>query len=390
MKKLLVLLFVLAASILVLCSCECKHKEVSSATCTEPSKCLSCDAVLGEATGHTEGEWITDREATCVEEGSLRQVCATCGVTLATDAPAALGHTAGDWVVDKAPDCDEDGSRHQDCSVCGQTLVVGTLDKRGHVAGEWITDLEATCVEDGSRHKNCTVCDEVVLTETLKQLGHKEGNWVVDKAANCTEDGSRHKPCSVCGETVLTATINKNGHTNGAWVVDQDATCTEDGSRHCECSVCGVTTKTEKIDKLGHSYKESTINRIGDRQAQVVHNCTRCSHQYSEYVPRIQVKVTLTSSGISMTNVIRYTREFKVEATGGYGTYRYKYEVYSYNGAGTPALTEDFSKESEFGYSSTGSNVDNTVLKVTVIDDVGNETVYRITGGGDFVDSSSR
>lgn len=84
------------------------------ATCTksgltEGKKCSVCGKILVEqkeieAAGHTYGEWIIDKEATCAENGEKHKKCSKCGDVL-TEAVSALGHNYKDGV----------------CKRCGQT-----------------------------------------------------------------------------------------------------------------------------------------------------------------------------------------------------------------------------------------------------------------------------
>ncbi|MBR6768575.1 MAG: hypothetical protein IKM34_03705, partial [Clostridia bacterium] len=98
---------------------ECAHKTTTAmmgnaATCTETGltdgvKCAKCGEILVAqqtipAFGHTDGEWITDADASCTKDGSKHQVCATCNETIKNEAIPAFGHTE---VIDiaVAPTC---------------------------------------------------------------------------------------------------------------------------------------------------------------------------------------------------------------------------------------------------------------------------------------------
>ena len=85
MKKIVLLFAVLLGTIVLLCSCDCKHESLSQATCTTASTCLECGETISAALGHTDGEWITDKEANCTEDGSKHQVCSVCEATIKTE-----------------------------------------------------------------------------------------------------------------------------------------------------------------------------------------------------------------------------------------------------------------------------------------------------------------
>ena len=145
MKKIILLLAVLLVTMVLLCSCDCKHENLSQATCITASICLDCGEIISAALGHTDGEWITDKEPNCTEDGSKHQVCSVCNDTIETAVIRATGHTEGEWITDANATCTEDGSKHQICSVCNDTIKTAVIPATGHTNGEWITDANATC-----------------------------------------------------------------------------------------------------------------------------------------------------------------------------------------------------------------------------------------------------
>ena len=234
------------------------HTEVADAakapTCTETgltagSHCGTCGETLVAqeaipALGHNPGA-----EATCTEA----QICMTCEAEL----KAALGHTE---VADaaKAPTCTESGlTAGKHCSVCNEVLVAQeVVPATGHTE---VIDVAvaATCTESGlTEGKHCDVCEEVLAAQiVIGALGHTE---VIDAAvaATCTESGlTEGKHCDRCGET-LTAqeVVPALGHTE---VTDAAVApdCTNTGlteGKHCD--VCGeVLTAQEEVAALGHT-----------------------------------------------------------------------------------------------------------------------------------------
>ena len=167
MKKTFLLLVVLLASMFLLCSCECKHKELSEADCITPQKCLKCSESIGDALGHTAGKWITDKEPTCSEDGSKQQVCSVCNATIKTETLTKLGHTDGEWITDKEPTCTEDGSKHQICSVCNVTIKTETLTKLDHT--EVIDEVVApTYTTTGlTQGQHCSRCNEIFIAQLI-------------------------------------------------------------------------------------------------------------------------------------------------------------------------------------------------------------------------------
>ena len=214
MKKNIILIVAIISALMILCSCECSHEQCTTASCTEPSVCLKCEAVVSQALGHN---WA---DATCVTP----KTCSVCSITDGV----ALGHKWKDATCTDAKVCnvcslvegEPLGHTWQDatctmpktCSVC--SITEG--EENGHV---W---EEATC----TKPETCSVCEK----ETRSPLGH---SW---KEATCTTA----KKCSRCNTTSGSAL----GH---SW---KEATCTTAK----KCSRCNTTSGSA----LGHSWKEAT------------------------------------------------------------------------------------------------------------------------------------
>ncbi len=114
------------------------HTEVTdkakAATCTESGltegkHCSVCNTVIKAqetvpAKGHTE---VIDpaKEATCTESGFTEgKYCSVCDAAIKTPEiiPSKGGHTEGEWIVDKEATTSSAGSKHVDCTVCGKTI----------------------------------------------------------------------------------------------------------------------------------------------------------------------------------------------------------------------------------------------------------------------------
>ena len=284
-----------------------EHHEAKPATCTEIGwkaydTCTRCDYttyVEIEALGHTEGEAVRENEvpASCTVAGSYDEVvyCSVCGEELSREKKTieALGHSFTSYVSDNNATCVEDGTETAQCDRCE---VTDTRTDEGSALGhdwaeEWTTD--------GTAHwHECSRCDEVndkanhsggtaTCTDPAKcdvcgvaygeALGHDLQHHDA-QAATCTEIGwDAYDTCSRCDYTTYEE-IPALGHTEGEAVRENEvaATCTVAGSYDevVYCSVCGEELSREEktIEALGHDWAEEWIT---DGTAHW-HECSRC------------------------------------------------------------------------------------------------------------------
>ncbi|MBR7111947.1 MAG: InlB B-repeat-containing protein [Clostridia bacterium] len=135
-------------------------------------------------------------------------------------------HTEGDWITDTEATCAVAGAKHKECAECGEVLETVTIEKPAHTPSTWIVDDEATCAVVGEKHKECTECGETLETETIeKTTQHTE---VIDAAVSETDttDGlTEGKHCSVCG-TVLVAQQVIPAHLQGTAIKSAAMTVT--------------------------------------------------------------------------------------------------------------------------------------------------------------------
>ncbi|MBE6752385.1 MAG: hypothetical protein E7556_07655, partial [Ruminococcaceae bacterium] len=117
------------------------HKEITikgnPATCTsnglsDGKKCTVCGKMtvnqqILKAKGHT--TIVTNKKvATCTEAGySGDSYCSVCKLSTKGSVIPAKGHTESDWVIDKQPTETEKGSKHKECTVCKTILQTEIL-----------------------------------------------------------------------------------------------------------------------------------------------------------------------------------------------------------------------------------------------------------------------
>ncbi len=103
------------------------HVPGDPATCTEPQLCTECGAVIANALGH---DYTTEVTApTCTAMGYTTYTCTGCGDSYKGDYTDATGHTPGDWIIDKEPTTDSEGEKHRECENCGETLETEPIEK---------------------------------------------------------------------------------------------------------------------------------------------------------------------------------------------------------------------------------------------------------------------
>lgn len=93
------------------------------ATCTEAGskhkECASCGDISRVAiapTGHTYKPF--EKDPTCTEDGYIEYVCAECLASYIGEVLPRTGHSESDWIIDKEATCTEAGSKHKECNDC--------------------------------------------------------------------------------------------------------------------------------------------------------------------------------------------------------------------------------------------------------------------------------
>ena len=144
---------------------------------------------------HKWSQWTTVTATTCTKNGLEERTC-VCGAK-EQNTLNATGHTEGDWIIDKDPTCTAAGSKHTECSVCSETISTASISATGHTEGDWIIDKDPTCTIAGNKHTECSDCNETISTASISATGHTEGEWVTS-----SDETKLQLLCSVCGEII--------------------------------------------------------------------------------------------------------------------------------------------------------------------------------------------
>ncbi len=165
----------------------------NDATCTTQGKqyciCMVCNEVVETKTipaiGHTE-KVVLGKVATCTSEGLTNGiVCSICDEELVRQEPiSATGHTDSDWIIEKQPTDNEKGFKKKICTVCGeisQQKEMPALSERftikcnvktfdDGVADSNLTTITVTKVGDTTPVKTVTFEDTNIYAFTLDEM----------------------------------------------------------------------------------------------------------------------------------------------------------------------------------------------------------------------------
>ena len=206
--------------------------------------------------------------------------------------------------------------------------------------------------------------------------GHTDGDWITDTNATCTADGSKHLVCSVCNATLETQSIDAKGHSHISVVTEP--THTNEGFTTFTCA-CGESYIDNYVDALGHNYVANTSPKTCAKDGYITYNCS-CGDTYIENIAPITISFVFTGTSSSTINGYgNYTRHYDVGTTGGYGTIKFKYELYNSSTATAPVDTIDFTSGNVYSVSSKGYSFSagNYVVKITAKDNYNNVSTYR-------------
>lgn len=245
-------------------------------TCTKQGrtykKCLNknCEATDTVETlplaEHTLGEWTTDVEPTCVQNGSKVQICPVCGGKFNRTEITALGHDYQNYEKISDATCTEPAKERGTCSRCSTTDTrnVDGSKALGHnfLEENYQLDNNATCEKNGTKTATCTRC---TATDTIEiensALGHSFKKYKSNNDATCEKDGTKTATCEHCDKTdTVTDVGSKKAHSVAEYTYNNDATCTSDGTKTGICSTCGnEITVTATGTKLPHNFENYTL-----------------------------------------------------------------------------------------------------------------------------------
>ena len=193
--------------------------------------------------GHTWGQWKTEREATCAKAGLKTRSCTQCDMT-EEESISKIAHQYEAVVT--PPTCTDDGFTTHTCKACKDTYKDSKTPAGTHAFGEWVVIKEATCLEKGSRQRSCIACN-LQETEETELSGHAYRDEIT--APSCKQKGFTTHICTVCDDTFVDTYTEITEHTYGEWTEVKCATWQEEGEQLRQCMACSEE-QTEVLPKL--------------------------------------------------------------------------------------------------------------------------------------------
>ena len=337
-----------------------------TATCSAKAICSRCNNSYGEINKDNHSNIDTSnnsgyKAATCTQEGYTgdNAYCLACKTSISEGKTiTALGHTGGTATCDKKAIC----------SRCNKEY--GDYNSSNHSGSTTIKNtISPTCSQNGyTGNVVCTKCNGVLTVgEEITKLGHTGGTATCDKKAicnRCNKEYGNYNATNHSGGTVIknaiTPTCSKEGYTGDTY-----------------CKGCNTIIKQgDSIKKSEHSITEEYIQSSDSIKV----FCSKCSYVKSND----KVKPIV----VSIRTVVNFGAYFYASATGGYGRYSYKYELY--NESNTLIDTRDFKNDDTWYGLYENKLKENESLKLIIKDTTGHQseklyTIKELVGEDYFV-----
>lgn len=171
---------------------------------------------------------------------------AACGTT---NNKGSLGgetcqHVYGQYYSNEDATCEQDGTKTAYCNKCGRPDTVPDVgSKRAHVFTYYSYDNNASCAQDGTKTALCDICltaTDTVVDERHLRLDHTFTDYKSNNDATCDRNGTKTATCDVCH--TATDTVEETGTAGHRY---------KNGS----CSVCHVSHLVYEEYSSGYSVK---------------------------------------------------------------------------------------------------------------------------------------
>ena len=186
---------------------------------------LFSTTVAAPALGHSFTSYVSNRDASCTQDGTKTAVCNNgCGSTdTVDDVGSAIGHSwIESYTVDKSPTCTEMGSESIHCSVCGEKREGSErpISKIAHTWNKGKVILATTYNASGTRLYTCTVCGKTRTEQipALKRISLEHARITVKSKVAYTGKALKPSPKVTVGGKSLTVgadyTVTYKSNTN--------------------------------------------------------------------------------------------------------------------------------------------------------------------------------
>lgn len=207
-----------------------------------------CEKICNKV-AHTFGEYVSDNNATCINDGTKTRICTICDYKqTVTDVDSHLTSTNHMHIVtdpEVAPTQSYTGlTAGSHCEDCKKTIVAQEIiPKLAHTCYSFAADYK----KDATNHwKECDSCGSVIYFGA-----HIFTEYTSNNDSTCITDGTKTRTCTVCGynETV----VDKDSHlssTKHIIVTDPGVEATEEHTGLTEgshCKDCGKVFKAQDI-----------------------------------------------------------------------------------------------------------------------------------------------
>ena len=211
---------------------------------------------------HTGVTLKSSTAATCTTNATVTYLC-SCGAEFTTELLGTAGHKLGEYTSNKDATCMADGTKTARCTNPGctysvTTTDVGTRNPDKHSFTNYVSNNDATCFDAGHKTASCDNgcgATDVKIDENAPALGHTWGTYESNGNATCEQDGTKTAKCVRYGQGGCTAmdTVtdvgSKLGHDFTDYIYNDNASYTEDGTETAHCNHIGCNeTHTRKAE----------------------------------------------------------------------------------------------------------------------------------------------
>ena len=163
---------------------------------------------------HTGVTLKSSTAATCTTNATVTYLC-SCGAEFTTELLGTAGHKLGEYTSNNDATCEQDGTKTAKCVRYGQggctatDTVTDVGSKLNHDFQNYVSNGDATCEQDGTKTAKCVRYGQGGCTATVtvpdagSKLGHDFTDYIYNNNASYTEDGTETAHCNHigCNET---------------------------------------------------------------------------------------------------------------------------------------------------------------------------------------------